>query len=180
MDLGKAHLPFSGRYYCYRGFSFQAQLLSLSLDVSNVYFNYPRRLLKMEAKVPLRPGDQIRGQSGKRYLVGEHGPSELNDVVLYKTYKLFEVTHPAALWSAQGTTTDPILGIKVASGNPAENLIPVAIEFQKSQEDEMRIQADLVRIITNAAVQIDDHIDSYTILNVEPQLGLNFCLARRL
>jgi hypothetical protein len=47
------------------------------------------------------------------------------------------------------------------------------------QEDEMRIGADLVRIIAAHPIQINDKIGPYSLINVEPQLGLYFATARR-
>lgn len=180
MDLSKAHHFFSSTFTCLRGFSFKAQLLAAPMEESAVYFLLPRRILKLDAKSPVRPGDVIRsGPSGNMWLCAENGPSEFQNRTIYKTLKLFEVTHPAAQWTGSTTTVDPLTEQKRKTGNDLKGAIPVVIEFMKLQEDEMRIPADMVRIIAAENILVGDRVDGYTIINVEDQLGLKFCTAKR-
>lgn len=179
MDLSKAHRFFDSRYHCARGFDFRAQLLAAPMEESSVYFMLPRRVLKLDAHSMVSAGDIVSSiPSGNMWLCGENGPSEFQGKTIYKTLKLFEVTHRNAVWKGFSTYEDEITEQKRKSV-VQRGVIPVAIEFQKLQEDEMRISADMVRIITTSDVKVGDIIETYAITNVERQIGLNFCTAKR-
>lgn len=180
MDLSKAHHFFHSRFRCLRGFDFQAQLLAAPLEESAVYFLVPRRILKLDHNSPVTSGDIIRSYtSDHMWLCGDNGPSEYRNRAIYKSLKLFEVTHRTASWKTLSRYEDEITGIKRKEEPRETAKIPVAIEFVKQQEDEMRIPADMLRIITASPVSIGDLVDEFTIINVEPQLGLYFCTAKR-
>lgn len=183
MDLSTAHKYFESLWWNSRGFQFKAQLLMAPSQPSAVYFYLPRRLLKYSYNAGVLPGDYITSKtSGKAYLCGENGDSEFQGQVIYRTLRLFEVTHTSATWKRNDTTKDPITGLAKKNANQPHLVanIPVAIEFVKLQEDEMRIPADLVRIIAKDPIKIGDFInDEYTIVNVEAQLGLYMATAKR-
>lgn len=179
MDLTRAIDPFASNFYDYRGFGFRAQLLAVPMEESATYFLLPRRILKLYPNAKVLPGARIRDETTKKeYLAGENGPSVFSNRVIHTTLKLFEITHKAASVSRRVKIDDSITGLpkKVDDDTSA---IPAVIEFTKSQEDEMRIGADLVRVITNVSFTPGDKIDAYTIVNCEPQMGLFFSTARR-
>ena len=150
------------------------------MEESSVYFYLPRRILKLDASAPAQAGHVVTSLvSGHTWLVGENGPSEFQGKEIYKSLKLFEVTHPAATWKTTATSKDPVTGLDKKGTTTTQPAIPVVIEFMKTQEDEMRIGADLVRIIAASAIGVGDRINTYVIQNVEPQLGLYFATAKR-
>lgn len=180
MDLAKAMNPFASSFYDYSGFGFKGQLLAVPMEESATYFLLPRRILKLYPNTRVRPGARIREENtGKQYFAGENGPSLFGDRVIHKTLKLFEINHTAATLVRSGQVVDNITGLpkKVTPGTPVT--IPAVIEFTKTQEDEMRIGADLVRIVTKDQVFPNDKINEYTVVNTEAQLGLYFSTARR-
>ena len=180
MDLSKAHHFFQSRFRTAQGLEFQAQLLAAPMEESSVYFFLPRRLLKLDAASPVQAGHVVTSlTSGHTWLTAENGPSEYQGREIYKSLKLFEVTDPAATWKVTGTSKDPITGLDKKGAPTTQPPIPVVIEFMKMQEDEMRIGADLVRIIATAPIAIGDRINTYVIQNVEFQLGLYFATAKR-
>lgn len=179
MDLTRALDPFVSPFYCLRGFGFKAQPLAVPIEESATYFNLPRRIIKLYPDSKLLPGDVIRDETAKKmYLVGENGPSLFAGRVIHKTMKLFEVTHPNATLEARVQLVDNITGLKKNLAYQ-ESTIKAVVEFTKQQEDEMRVGADLVRIITAVPVSPNDKVNGYTIVNTEPQLGLYFSTARK-
>lgn len=179
MDLSRAMDPFASRFYSYSGYSFNAQLLAIPMEESSTYFFLPRRILKLYPASPAKPGDRIRDESTKKeYLAGENGPSVFSNKIIHKTLKLFEITHKSAPYSTRVTVTDSVTGLK-KTVDTNDITIPCVIEFAKTQEDEMRVGADLVRIIAAVALKPNDIVAGYTIVNSEPQLGLYFATARR-
>ncbi len=180
MDLSKAHHFFHSKFRCARGFDFLAQLLAAPMEESAVYFIHPRRILKLDANSAVVPGDVVKSlTSGHSWMAASNGPSEFQGVTIYKSLKLFEVTHLTATWKGTAKTKDPITGLDRKAERPILGIIPAVIEFMKLQEDEMRIPADLVRVITAAPVSVGDMVNEYTIINVEPQIGLYFSTAKR-
>lgn len=179
MDLSKAHHYFHADYTVVGVGRIKAQLLAAPMEESAVYFLLPRRILKIDADSPVRPGDiVISGASQHMWLAGENGPSEFQGRTIYKSLKLFEVTDRNATWTTYIKTDDPITGLKKKQ-SPVVSSMPCVIEFTKTSEDEMRIGADLVRIISAVEPKVGDKIKDYTVQNVEPQLGLFFSIAKR-
>lgn len=179
MDLTDAMTPFASKWYSYSGFTFNAQLLAVPMEESSTYFFLPRRILKLYPASPAAPGMRLRDETTKKeYLAGENGPSIFSNRVIHKTLKLFEITHKTAAYETPVKVKDSITGLpKKVDDN--EITIPCVIEFAKTQEDEMRVGADLVRIITSYPVLVGDKVDAYRVTNVEPQLGLYFAVGRR-
>jgi len=179
MDLAHAMDPFASPFYCLRGFGFKAQPLAVPIEESATYFNLPRRILKLYPNTKLLPGDIVRDETTKKlYLAGENGPSLFAGRVIHKTMKLFEVTHPAASLVRTTKAIDSVTGLPKKTGT-APSAIKAVIEFTKTQEDEMRIGADLVRIISDYPLLPNDKVEAYTVVNVETQLGLYFATARK-
>lgn len=181
MDLAKAHHFFDSKFRCVSGnFDFRGQLLAAPMEESSVYFLLPRRILKLDSDSAVDAGAVVSSYpSGNTWLCADNGPSEFQGRTIYKSLKLFEVTHKTAQWYISNKTTDTITGLPKKGERTPHAVIPVSIEFVKLQEDEMRIPSDLVRIITNAAVNVGDRINEYTITNVETQIGLRFATAKR-
>jgi uncharacterized protein YeeX (DUF496 family) len=99
--------------------------------------------------------------------------------MIHKSLKLFEVTHPSATLLRREQVDDDITGLKKKVDDNSYT-IPATIEFTKTQEDEMRIGADLVRIISKFPLMVNDRVNEYTIVNTETQLGLHFATARKM
>lgn len=181
MNLTDALNPFASRFYnLTTRTGFRAQLLATPMEESATYFLLPRRILKLYPNGKTTPGHLIREeQSKKLFFAGENGVALFGDQVIHKTLKLFEVTHPQAALKRREEMEDEITGLKKKIDD--DNLtIAATIEFTKTQEDELRIGADLVRIISNQTILVNDKIDAYTVTNVEQQIGLYFATARKM
>lgn len=181
MNLTDALNPFASKFYNLTLKSgFRAQLLATPMEESNTYFLLPRRILKLYPDAKTAGGHLIREENTKKqFFAGENGPAIFGDRVIHKSLKLFEVTHPSATLLRRETMDDDVTGLKKKVDDNVYT-IPVTIEFTKTQEDEMRIGADLVRIITNYPILVNDRINEYTVVNAETQLGLYFATARKM
>lgn len=179
--LTKALDPFASKFFnVTTGRGFRAQLLMTPMEESATYFLLPRRILKLYPDDKTKPGDLIKETMSKKlFFAAENGVALYNTSIIHRTMKLFEVTHKEATLIRKGATTDTVTGLpKKDSGTPT--IIPATIEFTKVQEDEMRIGADLVRVISNYPMAVNDKVNQYTVLNVEYQIGLYFATARNM
>lgn len=181
MNLTDALNPFASKFYNLTLRSgFRAQLLATPMEESNTYFLLPRRILKLYPDSKTRGGHLIREEISKKlFFAGENGPAIFGNRMIHKSLKLFEVTHPTATLLRKETVEDEITGLKKKVDDD-DSTIAATIEFTKTQEDEMRIGADLVRIISNERILVNDRINEYTVVNVEQQLGLYFATARKM
>ena len=181
MNLTDALNPFASKFYNLTLRSgFRAQLLATPMEESSTYFLLPRRILKLYPDSKTAGGHLIREENTKKlFFAGENGPAIFGNRVIHKSLKLFEVTHPSATLLRNETIEDEVTGLKKkVDDNPYT--IPVVIEFTKTQEDEMRIGADLVRLISNFPLLVKDKVNEYTVVNTEQQLGLHFATARKM
>jgi uncharacterized protein YeeX (DUF496 family) len=181
MNLTDALNPFASKFYNLTLRSgFRAQLLATPMEESNTYFLLPRRILKLYPDAKTKGGHLIREEhSKKQFFCGENGPAIFGNRMIHKSLKLFEVTHPSATLLRREQVDDDITGLKKKVDDNSYT-IPATIEFTKTQEDEMRIGADLVRIISNFPLMVNDRVNEYTIVNTETQLGLHFATARKM
>ena len=181
MNLTDALNPFASKFYNMTLRSgFRAQLLATPMEESSTYFLNPRRILKLYPNSKTTGGHLIREEHSKKmFLCGENGPAIFGDRMIHKSLKLFEVTHPTATLLRREQLDDEITGLKKKVDDKPYT-IAAAIEFTKTQEDEMRIGADLVRIISNFPLQPNDKVEEYVVVNAEPQIGLHFATARKM
>lgn len=181
MNLTDALNPFASRFYnLTTRTGFRAQLLATPMEESSTYFLSPRRILKLYPQTKTSGGHLVRDENTKvLFFAGHNGAANFGDQVIHKTLKLFEVTHPSAPLLRREEVEDEITGLKKKVDDDGST-IPVTIEFTKTQEDELRIGADLVRIISNQRILVNDKIDAYTVTNVEEQIGLYFAIARKM
>lgn len=179
--LTKALDPFASKFYnVTTGRGFRAQMLMTPMEESATYFLLPRRILKLYPNDLTKPGDLLRETLSKKlFFAAENGVALFDADIIHRTMKLFEVTHPAATRITLTKATDTVTGLPKKQSQ-VTTTIPAVIEFSKTQEDEMRIGADLVRIITNTPIIVNDKINEYTVTNVENQIGLYFCTARKM
>lgn len=179
--LTKALDPFASKFYnVTTGRGFRAQMLMTPMEESATYFLLPRRILKLYPNDPTQPGSLLRETMSKKlYFAAENGVALFDNSIIHRTMKLFEVTHPTATHITTVKVIDPVTSLPKKNAE-VTTTIPAVIEFTKMQEDEMRIGADLVRIITNHPLKVGDKVNGYVLTNVEHQIGLNFGTARNM
>lgn len=144
-----------------------------------MFFLTPRRILKVRPEMDVRPGDTVTPQGDGPYLVTENGDANVFGRIIHKTFKIFHVTDEAIDISRISGTDDPITGMKNNSLSSV-GATDAVIEYDKQREDEMRVGADQMRIITPVQLMPKDVIGGlYTIVNCEPQLGVWFSIASK-
>lgn len=144
-------------------------------EVPSYQFNLPRRLLRVDAKVPVKPGIVVRASEGTVWMVGEHGDAETGRGALFRTFRLFEATQKFT-WQKRGKTVDTVTGLPKDTGLVDQSSIWGLYEPSPEMFDrQMRTSFEGGRFITNADVQRDDIIDGRKVSRVDIQLGLRLC-----
>ncbi len=142
-------------------------------QVPSYIFVSPRHVLRTRHPSPVRLGMVIRTLAGETYIVGDNGPSEHAQGILWDSYRLFRATH-LVTWRRRTKVTDPVT--KQKTDGPIENLgqIWVGIEPTDREENERRMNTSFerARFITGAEVQSDDLLDEYEVIRSDVQLGL--------
>lgn len=135
-------------------------------------FNLPRRLLRVQPEVPVKPGMLLRGPGQIHYIVAEHASASRSGEVLFKNFRLFEVTGKYD-WKGRGKTLDPVTRLPRDSGLVAKGLLwgvyePNAEVFDRA----IRVQFETARFLTNRKVDLDDEIDGRKVTRCDAQLGI--------
>jgi hypothetical protein len=136
-------------------------------------FVRPRHVFRTQFPTALKSGMVIQSPHGIVFIVGDNGPSELKEGVLWQSFRVFEPTGQY-LWQRRTTTLDPITRIETEGPPESLGVVYAAIEtMDRLQSDrEMRQNFEQQRFITSADVQADDLFDNRIVTKVDKQLGL--------
>lgn len=126
----------------------------------------PRRLLYVDPKTGLRPGETIVLADGTSWLCSLHGGSDRLDV-----FKLFRVTHYFS-WRRQGTTVDFVTNLEREDGIMDLGTIAVALEPTGQVSDIFRAEAPVYKALTGAPLLRHDRLDIYEVITAEYLLGI--------
>jgi hypothetical protein len=136
-------------------------------------FVQPRHVLRTLPLTAVKSGMVLRAPSGAPFIVGDNGPSEQHIGTLWQSFRLFEPTGQY-LWQRRTKVMDPIA--KQYKEGPLQPMgtIWAALEpLDRTQDDrEMRVTFPQQRLITGAAVKVDDLVDNRAVTKVDKQLGL--------
>lgn len=142
-------------------------------DVPSYLFTLPRRLLRIEPRLPVHAGMVVQSPDGAVFLVGEHGQSEGAAGSTFNSFILFQATGRFK-WEKRGTTTDPISGLPMDTGLQRQADIwglyePATIEgFDRA----LRTNVETGRFLTNATVLRDDMVNDMKVSRSDAQIGL--------
>lgn len=136
-------------------------------------FIQPRHVLRVKAPTALALGVVVRAPSGAEYLVGDNGPSEHPQGVLWESFRLFEVTKPVR-WERRVKVTDVVTGLPRDShlqllGTPRMCLEPMDRE---AFDRRLRSSIEQSRFMTGAAVEADDVLDGRPVIRADVMLGV--------
>lgn len=154
------------------GRRFRGQLTDIpdTTRVSN--FNSARRLLRVGPASTIAPGDVFTTPGGTVYLIAEHGTQYQKNRILYKHFKLFEMTDQVTVSREGVETRDPITGKRVAGTDVTINDVWVAYEPRPQYEDTLRVPIDRRQVITGQVVAQGDRINNWVVEDVIQQLGV--------
>lgn len=135
-------------------------------------FTTPRRLLRVDPAVAIRPAMVIRSEGGTVFMIGTHGDSELADGV-FRSFRLFEATGQFP-WRRRLQTLDAVTGFVKDTGE-LHLLQMVWGAYEPSPEmfdRQMRTSFETARLITTHPVERDDMIGENKVTRSDRQLGL--------
>lgn len=142
-------------------------------QIPSYIFVPPRRIARVLHPTALKPRHVVETPIGMRFIVGENGPSEQVEGVLWQSFRLFQVTHQLS-WTRRKSVIDAVTKQKREDGIQNLGMIHVALEPTDREEDERRLatQVEKARYITNADVRSDDLIGDYRVIRSDEMLGV--------
>lgn len=143
-------------------------------EVPAYAFNLPRRLLRVEAGLPLRAGQVVRSPEGTVWMLGQHGAAETNNGTLFRNFRLFEATGQFR-WERRGKAVDPTTRLPKDTGLQLAGMIWGVYEPGSSELFDRTVHSSFEtgRFITTAPVELNDMIDGKKVSRVDLQLGVN-------
>src|SRR3546814_13089634 len=115
----------------------------------------------------------VRTQNGEVFIVGDNGPGEHAQGILWESFRLFRATGQMS-WKRRTTTVDPITRQKV-DGDPLDlGKIWIAIEPTDREENERRLNTSFerARFSTASDVRADYLIRDSEMIGSAVTLGL--------
>lgn len=142
-------------------------------QIPSYVFVPPRQLARVKHPTALRTRHVVKTPSGLEYIVGENGPSEQIEGVLWQSFRLFQVTD-YLLWTRRGEKLDPVTRLKREGKPESLGLIPLAVEPTDREEDERRLatRIEQARYISAHPLQADDYVGDYRIVRADDVLGV--------
>ena len=141
-------------------------------DVPSYQFNQPRRLLRVRPDVPIHPRMVVKSQAGTLFPVGEHGAAEARRGVVYRNFRLFEITGHFA-WQGASKVIDPTTKLPKTVGVTPKGLLWGAFEPGPEERDRgLKMRFETGRFITNTEVPLGDQVDGREVIRCDQQLGL--------
>lgn len=137
-------------------------------------FVQPRHVLRTPFPTALKSGMVIRAESNTVFIVGDNGPSEHYQGVLWNSFRLFEATGQYP-WGRLLMEQDPITRTSRTDPDPANlGVIWAAIEGMDREvsDREQRVIFSQHRIIAGAPLKEGDLVDNRTVTKLDRQLGL--------
>ena len=136
-------------------------------------FARPRKVLRVDPKVPIQPGMLVLTPAGERLLVGDNGPSETWRGTLWKSFRMFAVTKQV-LWQRRVFAVDPITQLQRDLGLTTIDNPWIAFEpaDRETNDSKLKHSFETIRFITGAEVLPDDLLDGHPVTKCDIQLGL--------
>lgn len=136
-------------------------------------FIAPRHIFRTRWPTPVRPGMVMQTEASGLFILGDNGPSERSEGVLFQSFRMFQVTHKLR-WQRRGRILDPITRLETEGVQQDLGDIYVAIEPTDREELDRRIamSAEKARILTGVAIQADDMVGDYKVVRADVQLGI--------
>jgi protein gp37 len=136
-------------------------------------FTNPRRIFRANPASVVRTGMVIRTPAGAVFIVGKNGYSEVEDQLLWNSFRLFEATGQYT-WKRRTKTVDPITRLET-DGLPIDlGMIWMAVEPLDREVFDRKLHLNLEqsRFITGEAILADDILNSQIVVRCDFELGL--------
>ena len=140
------------------GSSFYGQLTDIPVTTRVSNFNSPRRLFRVPPNSILKVGDTFTDPQGRVFLVADHGDQFINGDHLYTHYKLFGMTHTAAVGREGATTRHPVSKLEIEGVPVWTQGIWLAFEIRSSGTDMTGVSIKQQQIITGHPIVEGDLI----------------------
>jgi hypothetical protein len=142
-------------------------------QVPSYIFVPPRHIFRMTYPTALKVGQVVETPTKLRFIVGDNGPSEQTEGVLWQSFRLFQATHYLP-WTRRSTVMDPTTHLEKDGPVIRQGDIWIAIEPTDREELDRRIRAsaERARFIAGVDIKADDLIGDYEVIRADLQLGL--------
>jgi hypothetical protein len=136
-------------------------------------FVQQRHVLRTEAPTALKFGMVIRTPSGAVYIVGDNGPSETQNGVVWLSFRLFEASGQVT-WQRRLKVLDPVALVERDDRLQELGTVWVALEPLDREVFDRKIRASIEqsRFISGSAVLADDILDGRQVIRSDVQLGI--------
>lgn len=135
-------------------------------------FTAPRRVLRTRGKALVQIRDVIIAPSGERFLVAENGTADLASTSLYTSYRLY-VVDSKLTWKRPTLTTDTVTQMAKETARQDRGQIWCAVEPMNEDLDRQTyVRQERIRILTGAALQLNDYVGDRVVKRVNTQLGV--------
>lgn len=153
------------------GLRFRGRLLPVadSAALTSTYAD-PRQALHVRVDEPLQSGTVITDPAGRKLLLANNDTR----AGLRKVFRLFLMTEQV-VWKRAVTTTEPITGLAKATSLTSLGTIWVTREVYGREEADrgLHVGFDRMRILTGAAVVLNDELDGSRVTRVIKSYGVN-------
>lgn len=151
------------------GGQFYGQFLDIP-DTSRVSnFLSTRRYLRTKPNTTVKPCDVIIANNVK-FVVAEHGDGFFKEVI-YKHFKLFEVSHEYT-WKAKTVTKNPLTGLQETTLSTEPSTAYISMQPKSDIEDSINIPQQTYTAISNIEVTRGEIIDKYVVVKIDKVLGV--------
>jgi hypothetical protein len=142
-------------------------------SVPSLDFTTPRHLMRVAIDSLVQTKDIIVDAFGRRFLVADHDSFGWRNERNYRVHRLFTITDDVS-WQRARMYQDTLTGLDRVDG--MEELGPLACVLEQSGREQteltLRVAEDKRRLITGAAVQLDDRVDGSVVKRIQPTLGI--------
>jgi hypothetical protein len=121
-------------------------------------------------------GMLVQDADGTRFLLGALSPDTFGAITVARRFGMYQVNNLVA-WQRSTSTLEPISGLRVPGPLTAMGSIYCLVETMRQVSGGVQIEQPYVRILTNAALLVDDLIDSRRVRRVSADLGLTYAEA---
>lgn len=138
----------------------------------NVFIN-PRRVLRVDANMPVQAGMVVRTPAGMHYLVGSNAPTERPGGSIANHWWLFEASAQVS-WKQRTKVIDAVTQLERDDGYTDPVLIWAAYEPLDRQVLDRRMSVNFpqARLLTGRDVQPDDVIEDRKVTLITLSLGV--------
>lgn len=169
MRLSRVATRFRNVYKKDNGERFYGDILSQGKQ-ENSNFEFPRLVLRVGPKARVAVGDVIHTKTGRTYLCADRSDND-SAYLVSRTFTLITLDRKS-LWERKDVIIDPVTGFERDAEYQPRGTIWTVFEPLIAEVDQIMIPVPRYRVVTPAALQIDDRVDGKVVTSVETLLGV--------